>query len=789
MSIDSTSCRRLVAASALVLAIAGCGDDSGGENVAPARFEVSPGVRLVTVTGADPKQRLTLRDASGRALITLIADDEGNATFSSIPDEHIVYETGTGAALSTGRGFTLAAGDGYVIRDESVDPIEISDRFRVLGRDDLPDESLYDGQVLTGVPWQIIGGVLDGHDVEEGVNYLVMRDGTTLSAMVRFPDPRFYGDPPYPTVIELSGYDPSNPSGPEPGSLIAGAFGYATVGINLRGTGCSGGVFDVFSPAEQADGYDLIEIVARQPWVMHNHVGMVGLSYSGISQLYASSTQPPSLAAITPLSVIEDSWQMAWPGGIYNAGFTQQWIAERERQSSSGQGWTLDRIRAGDRACEANQALRAQSVGFEEFVRALALRPEDSDDRDLSKLIPSINRPVFLTGAWQDEQTGPRFATMLDMFSGPGKKSFLLFNGHHPDGYSAHAMSRWYEFLDLYVAKRVPRLLDVVRAVLPDQLEDNFHVPLQLDPDRFVDLDDSEYEEALAIWESDPTVTVGFEVGMAADDRQLGGPVPRFFGYFDEFPPANVEPWRLYLDEAGHLVDAQPTNEGGDRFTFDADIGLVGYANEGGFNFIRPTFDLDLDWRQTSEGKGLSYLTAPLGEDIVIAGSGHADLWLRSESAEAAIEIVLSEITPEGDEVRIQNGVLRAGFPVDEDRSDDLTLQIRYDPGAYRPLPVEQYELVRVPIFPVAHPLRAGSQLRLQINTPGGDLPLWFFENVDPGGSDVGYTIGRGGTVASSIVLPVLPAGDLDVPAERPICGALRGQPCREYVPLENEGS
>jgi hypothetical protein len=102
-------------------------------------------------------------------------------------------------------------------------------------------------------------------------------------------------------------------------------------------------------------------------------------------------------------------------------------------------------------------------------------------------------------------------------------------------------------------------------------------------------------------------------------------------------------------------------------------------------------------------------------------------------------------------------------------------------------VPLNEYVHVQVPIFPVAHPLRAGSRLRLQINTPGGDLPLWFFENRDPGGEGIGYSIGRGGAVASSIVLPVLPAGSVEIPAERPICGALRGQPCRPYVPLVNE--
>jgi hypothetical protein len=772
--------------SALAL-LAACGDDSDGARSVPASFAVNPGVQQITVAGAEPKQALTLVDSSGRRLITLLADDAGNAYFANIPDEHIVYETGSGSPPPTGTGETLRAGDDYVIRDETTDPQQVSEPFRVLARDEHPPDTLYEEQELQGVPWEIIGGVFPDRDIEEGVNYLRMRDGTTLSAMVRFPDPRFYGDGPYPTVIELSGYAPSNPRSVEPGSVIAQAFGYATVGVNVRGTGCSGGVFDVFSTAEQADGYDVVEIVARQPWVLHNHVGMIGLSYSGNTQLYIASTQPPSLAGLAALSVIEDSWQMAWPGGIYNAGFTRQWVLERERQSSGGQGWTLDRIRGGDAECEANQSLRDQSVGFEAFVRSLEFRPADADDRDLSKLVSRIDRPVFLAGAWQDEQTGPRFATMLDQFSGPGKKRFVVFNGHHPDGYSAHVLSRWYEFLDLYVAKRVPRLLDVVRAALPGEMESNFGVPLELDPDRFADLDDSQYEEALARWEADPAVTVDFEVGMGDPEGALGAPVPRFSAEFDEFPPADVQPWQLYFDEGGRLSEGVPESQGADRFTFDADVGMVGYASVGAYDFIRPSVTLEFDWLPTSDGKGLSYLTDPLAGDVVIAGSGHADLWLFSESDEAALEIVLSEVTPDGDEVRIQNGVLRAGFrEVDEMRSDDLTIQVHYAAAAYQPVPINQYVRVRVPIFPVAHPLRAGSRLRVQINTPGGDLPLWFFENRDPGGEDVGHHIGRGGSLASSISLPVLPAGSVDIPAERPICGALRGQPCRTYVELEN---
>ena len=53
----------------------------------------------------------------------------------------------------------------------------------------------------------------------------------------------------------------------------------------MRGTGCSGGAFDLFGYPSDYDAYDAIEIVAHQAWVAHHTVGMVGISYSGLSQL------------------------------------------------------------------------------------------------------------------------------------------------------------------------------------------------------------------------------------------------------------------------------------------------------------------------------------------------------------------------------------------------------------------------------------------------------------------------------------------------------------------------
>ena len=108
-------------------------------------------------------------------------------------------------------------------------------------------------------------------------------------------------------------------------------MGFTVVDVNMRGTGCSGGAFDFFEPLQSLDGYDVIETIARQPWVLHHKVGMMGISYGGISQLFTAQTQPPSLAAIAPLSVIDATQTTLYPGGILNTGFAVTWAQRPTR--------------------------------------------------------------------------------------------------------------------------------------------------------------------------------------------------------------------------------------------------------------------------------------------------------------------------------------------------------------------------------------------------------------------------------------------------------------------------
>ncbi|MFM7143056.1 MAG: CocE/NonD family hydrolase, partial [Alphaproteobacteria bacterium] len=274
------------------LTLSACGSDSSTpftqpgydlSKALPAPYESHGSVRQLWLVSATPSQPLALTDPSGRVLQQATADDQGSLLLRDLaPGTYRIVSGGPSA---------LVASDPLVVTDWQ----------------DHPDAASYAEQ-----------------QIGPGYGYLRTRDGTLLSINVYLPGPPENG--PYPTVIEYSGYDPANPEAKQPGTLIATTLGYAAVGVNIRGTGCSGGVFEFFEQLQSTDGYDVVETIAAQPWVKGHKVGMVGISYPGISQLFVAQLNPPSLAAITPLSVISDTGRGTLrPGGIFNDGFALEW--------------------------------------------------------------------------------------------------------------------------------------------------------------------------------------------------------------------------------------------------------------------------------------------------------------------------------------------------------------------------------------------------------------------------------------------------------------------------------
>ena len=245
-------------------------------------------------------------------------------------------------------------------------------------------------------------------------------------------------------------------------------MGFTVVDVNMRGTGCSGGAFDFFEPLQSLDGYDVVETVSRQPWVAHNKVGMLGISYGGISQLFTAQTRPPSLAAIAPLSVIDGVQTTLYPGGILNTGFAYAWAQERMREArpadpadpnNGAQSWAVQRVADGDTTCRDNQDLHPEAADLEQKIRDNDhYVPEVADPLSPITFVDKIDVPVFMACQWTDEQTGGHCPTLAKRMTGTDKKWFTYTNGTHVDSLDPETYNRLYDFFNIYVGQQAPPL-------------------------------------------------------------------------------------------------------------------------------------------------------------------------------------------------------------------------------------------------------------------------------------------------------------------------------------------
>ncbi len=711
-----------------------------------ATYTARGSVEQAQVTGAGPGQRLKLVDRKSDVVAAKRAGSLGGIVFRHVP-----------------------AGGGYRVKQAGGAQ---SPSFRVLSRRSAPPNTdIYDQALPAG-----------------GYGYLTTRDGTKLAINVHLPGPADQG--PYPTLVEYSGYGYADPAGGESSiAPIADILGFAVVDVNMRGTGCSGGAFDYFEPLQGLDGYDVIETVARQPWTLNHKVGMMGISYGGISQLFVAATRPPDLAAIAPLSVIDNTQTTLYPGGILNTGFALQWAEDRVHDAepaspTGGQKWALDRINGGDEICKANQALHPEAVNLIEKVeRNNYYRPKVADPLAPITFVDRINVPVFLACQWTDEQTGGHCPALPSHFTGTKRKWFTFANGVHADSLDPATFNRWYDFLELYVAGRQPRLSPAQKAVAPTLYSSVLGVPGVNLPDDPIQ-NQPDYASALAAFESQPPVRILFDNGAAGP--QPGAPLAGFEQSFSRFPPAGTRAKSFYLASGGALSTRKPGKAAAESFTWDKNArpptsfsGDTG-SGPGGLWTATPGYD----WSQTPAGHAVSYVSSPLGANTVVIGAGALKAWVRSSAPNVDLQVTVSEVRPDGKETFVQNGWLRAnGRKLDHQKSTPLepVLSLRKSDAA--PLPKGSWAKVTVPLYYQGHAYRSGSRIRVTIAAPGGDQPVWAFAEAKPAGT-TRVALAHSPEMPSRLVLPVVPG--VAIPSGLPPCPGLRGEPCRDYVPFAN---
>ena len=369
----------------------------------------------------------------------------------------------------------------------------------------------------------------------------------------------------------ISGVKYDFPLAPAPstavGSVVGPLLDFAVVSVQMRGTGCRAAPSTSSACRGTFDGYDMIETVGNQSWVKGGKVGMGGISFSGITQLF--SGRHPAAAP---------------RGDIADVG---------DRRSLPGLGVSRRHLQRGLRAGVAHRPDGGRPPGARGRPglgegadpggrRALHREPEDApaehrrrsahqgkgpyrsderfDERAPASWIDKIEVPVFWVGQYQDEQTGGHFVESLSKLDDNEDVWITLQNGVHADSLGPSSIVRWIEFMNLFVADRIPVVPPTVLSssgALYRALADAPALPVS--QSRFAGYTD--VDQARAEFMRDPRVRLLMDNGAALEGSP-GAIGAAWEMNYDSWPVRQAKPTPYDSGPRGRLLDGKPKGSG-----------------------------------------------------------------------------------------------------------------------------------------------------------------------------------------------------------------------------------
>ena len=248
--------------------------------------------------------------------------------------------------------------------------------------------------------------------------WLTLSDGCRLAARIWLPEDA--ESDPVPAVLEFLPYrkvDGTAIRDARRQPYVAG-FGYATVRVDMRGTGESDGLIaDEYTEQEHSDCLDVMAWLREQPWC-DGSLGMWGISCGGFNALQLAALRPPGLKAIMTLCSTDDRYadDVHYRGGcvlgldmLHWASSMLAWNARPPDPRLFGEGWHEEWLR---RLEGANNWIEPW-LGHQ---RRDAYWKHGSVCEDYS----AIEVPVYAVGGWVDGYTNavPR---LLEGLSVPRK--------------------------------------------------------------------------------------------------------------------------------------------------------------------------------------------------------------------------------------------------------------------------------------------------------------------------------------------------------------------------------
>jgi putative CocE/NonD family hydrolase len=588
-----------------------------------------------------------------------------------------------------------------------------------------------------------------------------MPDGIEIAVNVRLPDGYVEGRK-YPTLFEMSGYD----GGSAEGGTLLNDFGlndvpvlpssdsrqitdkfdgqYVTIHASVRGTGCSGGEFDLFSTKSAEDGkYIIDQWIPDQSW-SNGQVALIGHSYGGITGFMIAQTQPAHLKVATLSGLIDDMYRgITYPGGVANYGFPLAWtgalrpaydllggLAPGILREESDDDVENRRLR-----CGTNALTKRRTVIDDPLIQGLT----DTDSewfraRSLITRVDRINVPMHITGAYQDEQTGPRGPTHLwEQVRGVPKR-LVITNGDHNTQNPAYTGPEVWADRKAWV--------------------DHF-MGVQANP-------------AFGTVTQDKTsVKTLLELHRDAN----GTLVPNAKINSTRFPLESTVWTNYYLRGNQLLAKSAPS-------VFDApsDTYLSGSRRQAWSYQAGPAFGPPFTTADAPDE--VMYRSDAMTQPMAVVGPITANLFVSATAIDTELFVQLIDEGPDGSRTYLQRGLLKASHrAIDQSKSDFAGTRMyrpwrpHTNPQLITPGAVTEY---LVEVFPVGHVFRPGHRLLVKISAPPIlDSFYAYVPKVLPSLNTVFHTA----TQPSRLTLPVVPLSGVALGPALP-CGAQEAVRC-----------
>jgi putative CocE/NonD family hydrolase len=498
-----------------------------------------------------------------------------------------------------------------------------------------------------------------------------MRDGGMLRADVYRPS----GKGPYPVLVYRTPYGKDRAAQDYQTHLKAVARGYAVVLQDVRGRYASPGIFDPYRH-EGRDGYDTIEWAARQPW-SNGAVGTYGLSYPGAVQWLAALEAPPHLRAMVPAMTFSTPRNFFYSNGVFDL----SWL-----------DWIEDNISPG-----ARRDLAKRAPYYLEWREHM---PEEKwwDWAELRGRYSRVTAAVLNLSGWYDEAYGPEgaatnFNGLVASRAAAGSAKTHLFSGPWVHGVSSTGERRTGD-LDFGPAAAIDyddTVLDFLDHFVKG-VENAFSSAL---PVRYFLMGANEWKEARQ-WPPAGTTNVPLYFGARDTDSRadrLG----------TEPPPG---------------AGAAKAGSGARRLSFESPA-LSGGASVFEADPHHPVTDPYPDFgphdysRLMSRKDLLTFETAPLRDDLTVAGMIEAKIYVSCDCPDFDLWVRIQDVYPDGRAMNLMspgNDVLRASYR--EFTRDDAGAR----PRARRLMESGKVELLRLPSLPTSIRFLRGHRLRVQIS-------------------------------------------------------------------------